>query len=171
MVGCFGRGWKAETDLLGPEHGPPWQGTSRLERQSGVWSAGADAIGESLRQPREGSDEANDGVESCDPPAPPRPPSDTDLSISKQFGGKHRPPRRRWSPGRLPGSVGSAAFAGRARSGILVKLRLGSFVETVALDTSSLTDSRPDGQLPLGKRVEKRELVIELIRCCSRCAL
>jgi hypothetical protein len=35
---------------------------------------------------------------------------------------------------------------GWATSGILVKLHLGSFVETVALDTSSLTDLGPDGQ-------------------------
>jgi hypothetical protein len=34
----------------------------------------------------------------------------------------------------------------RGNSGILVKLHLGSFVETVALNTSSLTDLGPDGQ-------------------------
>jgi hypothetical protein len=38
---------------------------------------------------------------------------------------------------------------GWATSGILVKLHLGSFVETVALNTSSLTDLGPDGQLTL----------------------
>jgi len=38
---------------------------------------------------------------------------------------------------------------GRATSGILVKLHLGSFVETVALNTSSLTDLGPDGQQTL----------------------
>jgi hypothetical protein len=42
---------------------------------------------------------------------------------------------------------------GRASSGILVKLHLGSFVETVALNTSSLTDLGPDGQLPHGNNV------------------
>ena len=42
---------------------------------------------------------------------------------------------------------------GRASSGILVKLHLGSFVETVALNTSSLTDLGPDGQLPYGNNV------------------
>jgi hypothetical protein len=43
---------------------------------------------------------------------------------------------------------------GRASSGILVKLHLGSsFVETVALDTSSLTEKGPDGQLPHGNNV------------------
>jgi hypothetical protein len=38
---------------------------------------------------------------------------------------------------------------GWATSGILVKLHLGSFVETVALNTSSLTDLGPDGQQTL----------------------
>jgi hypothetical protein len=42
---------------------------------------------------------------------------------------------------------------GRASSGILVKLHLGSFVETVASDTSSLTDLGPDGQLLHGNNV------------------
>jgi hypothetical protein len=42
---------------------------------------------------------------------------------------------------------------GRASSGILVKLHLGSFVETVALNTSSLTEKGPDGQLPHGNNV------------------
>ena len=42
---------------------------------------------------------------------------------------------------------------GRASSGILVKLHLGSFVETVALNTSSLTEKGPDGQLPDGNNV------------------
>jgi hypothetical protein len=42
---------------------------------------------------------------------------------------------------------------GRASSGILVKLHLGSFVEMVALNTSSLTDLGPDGQLPHGNNV------------------
>jgi hypothetical protein len=37
----------------------------------------------------------------------------------------------------------------RGNSGILVKLHLGSFVETVALNTSSLTDLGPDGQQTL----------------------
>ena len=41
----------------------------------------------------------------------------------------------------------------RASSGILVKLHLGSFDESVALDTSSLTDLGPDGQLPYGNNV------------------
>jgi len=41
----------------------------------------------------------------------------------------------------------------RASSGILVKLHLGSFVETVALNTSSLTEKGPDGQLPHGNNV------------------
>ena len=36
---------------------------------------------------------------------------------------------------------------GRASSGILVKLHLGSFDELLALDTSRLTDLGPDGQL------------------------
>jgi hypothetical protein len=42
---------------------------------------------------------------------------------------------------------------GRASSGILVKLHLGSFDESVALDTSSLTDLGPDGQLPYENNV------------------
>src|SRR5438876_1899461 len=42
---------------------------------------------------------------------------------------------------------------GWASSGILVKLHLGSFVETVALNTSSLTEKGPDGQLPYGNNV------------------
>jgi hypothetical protein len=42
---------------------------------------------------------------------------------------------------------------GRASSGILVKLHLGSFVETVALNTSSLTEKGPGGQLPYGNNV------------------
>src|SRR6266545_6027313 len=42
---------------------------------------------------------------------------------------------------------------GRTSSGILVKLHLGSFDELVALDTSSLTDLGPDGQLPYGNNV------------------
>jgi hypothetical protein len=37
---------------------------------------------------------------------------------------------------------------GRASSGILVKLHLGSFAERWLLDTSSLIDLSPDGQLP-----------------------
>lgn len=42
---------------------------------------------------------------------------------------------------------------GRASSGILVKLHLGSFGGLLALDTSSLTDLGPDGQLPYGNNV------------------
>jgi hypothetical protein len=42
---------------------------------------------------------------------------------------------------------------GRASSGILVKLHLGSFAELVALDTSSLTEKSPGGQLPPGNNV------------------
>jgi len=38
---------------------------------------------------------------------------------------------------------------GRATSGILVKLHLGSFDELLALNTSSLTDLGPDGQQTL----------------------
>jgi len=47
---------------------------------------------------------------------------------------------------------------GRASSGILVKLHLGSFVETVALNTSSLTDLGPDGQLPHGNNVLRNHI-------------
>jgi len=43
-------------------------------------------------------------------------------------------------------SINKHESTGRATSGILVKLHLGSFVETVALNTSSLTDLGPDGQ-------------------------
>jgi len=63
------------------------------------------------------------------------------------------------SPSRQTGRLGGAGHrhpsldstnqehsTGRTASGILVKLHLGSFVETVALDTSSLTDPSPDGQ-------------------------
>ena len=46
-----------------------------------------------------------------------------------------------------PYSVNQENSTGWASSGILVKLHLGSFVEVVALDTSSLTDLGPDGQL------------------------
>jgi hypothetical protein len=42
---------------------------------------------------------------------------------------------------------------GRASSGILVKLHLGSFDGLLALDTSSLTDLGPGGQLPYGNNV------------------
>jgi hypothetical protein len=42
---------------------------------------------------------------------------------------------------------------GRASSGILVKLHLGSFDDLLALDTSSLTDLGPDGQLLRGNNV------------------
>jgi hypothetical protein len=42
---------------------------------------------------------------------------------------------------------------GRASSGILVKLHLGSFDDLLALDTSSLTDLGPDGQLLHGNNV------------------
>jgi hypothetical protein len=44
-------------------------------------------------------------------------------------------------------------LTGRASSGILVKLHLGSSDELVALDTSSLTNSGADGQLPYGNNV------------------
>jgi hypothetical protein len=44
-------------------------------------------------------------------------------------------------------------LTGRASSGILVKLHLGSSDELVALDTSSLTNPGPDGQLPYGNNV------------------
>jgi hypothetical protein len=44
-------------------------------------------------------------------------------------------------------SINKHESTGGATSGILVKLHLGSFVEVVALDTSSLTDLGPDGQL------------------------
>jgi len=63
------------------------------------------------------------------------------------------------SPSRQTGRLGGAGHrhpsldptnqehsTGRTASGILVKLHLGSFVETVALDTSSLTEPSPDGQ-------------------------
>jgi hypothetical protein len=46
----------------------------------------------------------------------------------------------------------------RASSGILVKLHLGSFVETVALDTSSLSDLGPDGQLLHGNNVLRNHI-------------
>lgn len=44
-------------------------------------------------------------------------------------------------------SIDEHESTGRATSGILVKLHLGSFVEVVASSTSSLTDLGPDGQL------------------------
>jgi hypothetical protein len=44
-------------------------------------------------------------------------------------------------------SINQHESTGRATSGILVKLHLGSFDELLALDTSSLTDLGPDGQL------------------------
>jgi hypothetical protein len=47
---------------------------------------------------------------------------------------------------------------GRASSGILVKFHLGSFVETVALDTSSLTEKGPDGQLTHGNNVLRNHI-------------
>jgi hypothetical protein len=65
---------------------------------------------------------------------------------------KGRPPRytgRLGGPGHGRSSQDSKHeqdSTGWATSGILVKLHLGSFVETVALDTSSLTDLGPDGQ-------------------------
>jgi hypothetical protein len=46
-------------------------------------------------------------------------------------------------------SLNQEDSTGRACSGILVKLHLGSFDELVALDTSSLTDLGPDGQQTL----------------------
>jgi hypothetical protein len=46
-------------------------------------------------------------------------------------------------------SMHEQGSTGWATSGILVKLHLGSFVETVALNTSSLTDLGPDGQQTL----------------------
>jgi hypothetical protein len=42
---------------------------------------------------------------------------------------------------------------GRASSGILVKLHLGSFGKLLALNTSSLTDLGPDGQLLHGNNL------------------
>jgi hypothetical protein len=44
-------------------------------------------------------------------------------------------------------SINQHESTGGATSGILVKLHLGSFDELLALDTSSLTDLGPDGQL------------------------
>jgi hypothetical protein len=44
-------------------------------------------------------------------------------------------------------SINQHQSTGRATSGILVKLHLGSFSGLLALDTSSLTDLGPDGQL------------------------
>jgi hypothetical protein len=61
-----------------------------------------------------------------------------------------RDSRRRGGPGHghpSEYSIDKHESTGRATSGILVKLHLGSFVEVVALDTSSLTDLGPDGQL------------------------
>jgi hypothetical protein len=49
----------------------------------------------------------------------------------------------------FPYSANQEDSTGWASSGILVKLHLGSFVETVALNTSSLTDLGPDGQQTL----------------------
>jgi hypothetical protein len=46
---------------------------------------------------------------------------------------------------------------GWATSGILVKLHLGSSDELVALDTSSLIDLDPDGQLPHVNNVLRNE--------------
>ena len=51
-------------------------------------------------------------------------------------------------------SLNHQESTGRASSGILVKLHLGfSFDELLALDTSSLTEKSPDGQLPPGNNV------------------
>jgi hypothetical protein len=47
---------------------------------------------------------------------------------------------------------------GWATSGILVKLHLGSFGQLLALDTSSLTDLGPDGQLPPVNNVLRNEI-------------
>ena len=76
------------------------------------------------------------------------------LSISR-LPLKRRPPRytsRLGGAGRahpLKHPSNQEHSTGRATSGILVQLHLGSSVELVALDTSSLTDLGPDGQQTL----------------------
>jgi hypothetical protein len=64
--------------------------------------------------------------------------------------GPSRESSRRGGPGRghpAPHSLDQHESTGRATSGILVKLHLGSSGRLMALDTSSLTDLDPDGQL------------------------
>ena len=81
-----------------------------------------------------------------------------------QFLNGHREPTETAAPAKIPTPAPIADRAGiealfqkllplrknlgsGTTSRILVKLHLGSFVEAVALDTSSLTDLGPDGQL------------------------
>jgi hypothetical protein len=75
-------------------------------------------------------------------------------------GGSLRYPGRLGGPGHEHAPTDPAnqkQSTGWATSGILVKLHLGSFVETVALNTSSLTDLGPDGQqtLPVNNVLRK----------------